>query len=61
MDKLPGLDSYISIIVIRDRLGKGLIIKLIESIEIEYVAQKFIKVFYIVYGFLEGIVLDRGS
>ena len=51
MDKLPGSDSYISIIVIRDHLGKGLIIKLIESIEIEYVAQKFIKVFYIVPDF----------
>ena len=44
--------------VIRDRLGKGLIIELIESIETEYVARKFIKVFYVEYRFLKGIVSD---
>ena len=61
LDSLPGLSSCTSIIVIRDRLGKGLIIELIESIETEYVARKFIKVFYTAHGFLEGIVSDRGS
>ena len=67
MDKLLGLDSllgsgsYISIIVIRNRLGKGLIIEPIESMETEYVARKFIKVFYAEHRFLEGIVSDRGS
>ena len=60
-DSLPGLGSYISIIVIHNRLGKGLIIEPIESMETEYVARKFIKVFYAEHGFLEGIVLDRGS
>ena len=64
MDKLPGSDSlpgsgsYTSIIVICDYLGKGLIIELIESMEMEYVARKFIKVFYAEYRFPEGIVLD---
>ena len=44
--------------VIRDRLGKGLIIEPMESMETEYVARKFIKVFYAEHGFPEGIVLD---
>ena len=67
MDKLPGSDSLpgsgscTSMMVIRDRLGKGLIIELMESIETEYVARKFIKVFYAEHGFPEGIVSDRGS
>ena len=61
VDKLPGSDGCISIIVIRDRLGKGLIIELMESMETEYVARKFIKVFYAAHGFPEGIVSDRGS
>ena len=38
LDSLLGLGSYISIIVIRDYLRKGLIIKLLESIETEYMA-----------------------
>ena len=61
LNSLPGSGSYISIIVIRNRLGKGLIIELMESMETEYVARKFIKGFYAEYRFPEGIVLNRGS
>ena len=47
--------------VIRDRLGKGVIIKLIEKITVEYIARKFLKVFYAVYGFLDTIISDWGD
>ena len=44
--------------VIRDWLGKGVIIKLIEEIIVEYIIRKFLKVFYTIYGFLDTIILD---
>ena len=56
--RLPESYNCTNIMVIRDRLGKGVIIEPMEEISVEYIATKFLKVFYAVHGLLDAIISD---
>jgi hypothetical protein len=58
--RLPLLSGYTNIIVVKDRLGKGVILVLITLIEADDVAWIFVYEVFQYYGLLRLIVLDRG-
>jgi hypothetical protein len=58
---LPESEGYTNIMVITDRLSKGVILEPMESIDALYVAKKFISIFYRYHGIPTAIVSDRGT
>lgn len=50
-----------NLLVITDRLGKGVILEPCLTITAEAVVEKFIRVFYRHYGLPRAIVSDRGT
>jgi transposase InsO family protein len=63
MDFITGLplsQGYTDLLVITDRLGKGVILELYSSLTTEAVAKTFIRVFYRYHGLPKAIVSDRG-
>jgi hypothetical protein len=64
MDFVVGLPLSLGckhMLVIVDRLGKGVIIEPVEKLDPEYMARRFIKVFYAYHGLPSAIVSDRGT
>lgn len=59
--ELPESEGHTNIMVITDRLSKGVILEPMESIDALYVAKKFISVFYRHHGIPTAIVSDRGT
>jgi hypothetical protein len=57
---LPPSSSYTNIIVVKDRLEKGVILVLITLIEADDVAWIFVRKVFQYYRLLRSIVLDRG-
>jgi hypothetical protein len=57
---LPPSSSYTNIIVVKDRLGKGVILVLITLIKADDVAWIFVREVFRHYRLLRSIVLDRG-
>jgi len=58
--ELPLSQGYTDLLVITDRLGKGVILEPCSSLIIEAVAETFIRVFYRYHGLLKAIISDRG-
>lgn len=58
---LPPSNGRINIMVITDRLSKGVIFKALADINTETVARAFIRNFYRYHGFPDAIVSDRGK
>lgn len=58
---LPPSSGCENMMVIVDRLGKGVIIEPCKKLDAEYVAKKFIKVFYAYHGLPSAITSDRGK
>ena len=56
---LPLTQSCKYMWVIVDRLGKGVIMEPIESMDPEFLAKRFIKIFYAYHGLPAAIVSDR--
>jgi RNase H-like domain found in reverse transcriptase/Integrase zinc binding domain/Chromo (CHRromatin Organisation MOdifier) domain len=61
IDKLPISNNCTSLMVITDRLGKGVILEPCEQITAPYVAELFIRCFYWHHGLPRAIVSDRGT
>lgn len=61
VDKLPLSNGKTNLLVITDRLGKGVILEGMESISAEAVAEVFIRIFYRRHGLPAAIVSDRGT
>ena len=61
IEKLPLSDGRENIMVITDRLSKGVILEGLEDLEADTVAKTFIRCFYPHHGLPDGIVSDRGS
>ena len=58
---LPLSQGYTNLLVITDRLSKGVILEPCSSLTIEVVAKTFVRVFYRQHGLLRAIVSDRGT
>jgi hypothetical protein len=58
--RLPPSSGYTNIIVMKDRLGKGVILVLMTLIKADDVAWIFVRKVFRYYGLLRSIVLDRG-
>jgi hypothetical protein len=61
IDKLPLSNSCTTLMVITDRLSKGVILEPCERITAEYVAELFVRCFYRRHGLPIAIVSDRGT
>lgn len=61
IEKLPLSDGCTNIMVITDRLSKGVVIDGLEDLEATTVAKVFIRCFYPYHGLPDAIVSDRGS
>ena len=61
VDKLPLSNGCTTLLVITDRLSKGVILEPCESITVEYVVELFVRCFYRYYGLPRAIVSDRGA
>jgi hypothetical protein len=59
--ELPELEGLKNMIVITDRLGKGVITNRLDNLEAETVAKWFIKNYYPYYFLPFAIVSDRGA
>ena len=58
---LPKSEGYENIIVVTDRLSKGVITDGLENLEVETVTRWFIRRYYLYYFLLFVIVSDRGT
>jgi hypothetical protein len=58
---LPLSSGYTNIMVVKDRLGKGVILVLMTLIEADDVAWIFVREVFRHYGLPRLIVLDRGT
>jgi hypothetical protein len=61
IDKLPPSMGCTSMLVLTDRLGKGVIFEPFDKMDAETLARKFIKIFYAHHGLPAAIVSDRGT
>jgi hypothetical protein len=61
IDSLPSANGYKNLMVIVDRLTKGVILIPLKDLLAETVARKFIKYFVSRHGFPHSIVSDRGT
>jgi len=61
IDKLPISNGYTTLLVITDRLSKGVILEPCKSMTAEYVAELFVRCFYRHHGLPRAIVSDRGT
>lgn len=61
IDKLPLSNSYSHLMVIVDRLSKGVILVPLKSLSAEAVSHAFLCFFVQEHGFPTGIVSDRGT
>jgi len=61
IDKLPLSNGCTTLLVITDRLSKGVILEPCESMTTKYVAELFVRCFYRHHGLPTAIVSDRGS
>jgi hypothetical protein len=59
--ELPLSEGCKNMAVITDHLGKGIIVKPMETIDAEATAHMFIKTFYYCHGLPSVIVSDQGS
>jgi hypothetical protein len=57
---LPSYNSHINLLVITDRLSKGVILELIAKIIVDIVIGVFLNMFYWHYRLLVSIISDRG-
>lgn len=57
---LPKSNRYTNLIVLIDRLGKGVILEALLNIEVGTIAKWFTTTYYRQHGFPKAIVLDRG-
>ncbi len=53
--------GYTNIVMIIDRLGKGVVTNSLESIDVKSVTKWFLYHYYLHYFLLRAIVLDRGT
>ena len=58
---LPLSQGCTNLLVITDRLSKGVILEPYSSLTIEVVAKTFVRVFYRQHGLLRAIISDRGT
>ena len=58
---LPKSEGYENMIVVTDRLSKGVITNGLENLEAETVARWFIRRYYLYYFLPFAIVSDRGT
>ena len=58
---LPESEGCPNIIIVVDRLGKGVVANGLENIDAETVAKWFIRRYYLHYFLPTAIVLDRGT
>ena len=58
--ELPDSGGYKNLMVIVDRLSKGVILTPLKDLQAETVARKFLRYFVPRHGFPTGIVSDRG-
>ena len=58
---LPKSEGYENIIVVTDRLSKGVITDGLKDLEAETVARWFIRRYYLYYFLLFVIISDRGA
>jgi hypothetical protein len=58
--ELPPSDSCTNLIVVTDRLGKGVMLEALDNIETETIAKWFVNTYYRQHGFPRAIVSDRG-
>ena len=58
---LPESEKCTNLMVITDRLGKGIILEPMRTIEAKDVARVFLRIFYRQHGLPTAIVSDRGS
>ena len=58
---LPGSNGYKHIMVIVDRLGKGVQVINLKRLDTSYIAQKFVKHYIPLHGIPRAITSDRGS
>ena len=61
IDKLPLSNGCTTLMVITDRLSKGVILEPCERITAEYTAELFVRCFYRHHGLPKAIVSDRGT
>ena len=61
IDKLPVSDGYCHLMVIVDRLSKGVILVPLKDLGAETVAREFLRFFVARHGFPRGIISDRGT
>jgi hypothetical protein len=61
VDKLPISNGCMTLLVITDRLSKGVILEPCRSMTAEYVIELFVRCFYRHHGLLRAIVSDRGT
>jgi len=61
IEKLPVSGGCTNLMVIVDRLGKGIILEPLEKLDTDYVARRFIKCFVGHHGIPSAITSDRGS
>lgn len=61
IDKLPNSNNYCHLMVIVDRLSKGVILVPLKDLSAETVAREFIRFFVSRHGFPTGIISDRGT
>ena len=61
MTDLPSCDSRTNLLVITDRLSKGVILEPIAEITADTVTGVFLNTFYWRHGLLVSIVSDRGT
>jgi hypothetical protein len=59
--RLPLSSSYTNIMIVKDRLGKGVILVLITLIKANNVAWIFVRKVFRYYRLLRSIVSDRGT
>ena len=59
--RLPIFEGYSNIVVLTDRLSKGVIADRLEDIEAETVAKWFLYKYYLHYYLPDAIVSDRGT
>ena len=58
---LPKSEGYENMIVVTDRLSKGVIADGLKDLEVETVARWFIRRYYLYYFLLFVIISDRGT
>lgn len=61
IEKLPESENCTNLMVIVDRLGKGIILEPLEKLDTDFIARRFIKCFIGQHGIPSAITSDRGK